>query len=182
MRRQDGRMEILVRVMTASHPLEDDGKVRVRFGNVDDLANSICASRLERSVANASLPQTGNDLSRLLRSGDAGSNSETLDGQTLLAHLMPQRELEAELTWVDVEGDTNPSWDTRPDFVHLFAKCSVIVMSAASKLNMIPSIQYGADETRLYSARHHAGDHDGGLPRKPEKEVSIYIVPSLKSP
>jgi hypothetical protein len=82
---------------TVACSLEDDGKVGVRFGNVDDLANPI------------------RDVKR-------------------------------------IEGDTNPSRNTGPDFVYLFAKCSGIVMSAASKLNMIPSIQHGADETRLYSA------------------------------
>jgi hypothetical protein len=55
-------------------------------------------------------------------------------------------------------------------------------MSATRKLNMITSILYGADETRLYSARRHAGEHDGGFTKKTrEGGVDIHRPVTEKS-
>lgn len=90
-------MEVFTRVVTTgttTSPLHDDGVVCVGSGNVDDLPDTFNGSGLEGDVLDTGLLEGVDNFSSLLRGGDTGSDTETFDRKTFLAHLLPERELE----------------------------------------------------------------------------------------
>jgi hypothetical protein len=87
----------------AASPLEDHREIRIAGSDVDDLSDTINATRLKRDMLNASGPECIDYLSSLLSAGNARSHAESFDRQALLAHLLPERKLKSELTRVDIE-------------------------------------------------------------------------------
>jgi hypothetical protein len=81
--------------------LQDDREVGIGSGDVDDLSNIIDQTRLEIDVLDSGLGQTLNSL-RLLCAWNTRCDTTTLNGQPLLQLFMPQRELEAKLTGIDI--------------------------------------------------------------------------------
>jgi len=51
----------------------------------------------------ARLPQPINDLNSFFGAWNARGNTKTLNWQPFLSHLLPQRQLERKLTWIDNE-------------------------------------------------------------------------------
>ena len=167
--RENRLVEILARMVTSSttaSPLHDDREVRVRGGDVDHLTNAIDRAGLEGDVLDASVTESIDDLGGLLRARDASSNTEAFHGETFAPHLLPERELEAKLARVDVESvesDADAGRDVGLDLGDLRAQSSSVIMSTASELNMVPSIENGADETGLHGRGGHTCNHDGRL-------------------
>ena len=76
----------------------------IRGGDVNNLTNTVDRTGLERNVFNSGLGESLDNLSSLLRRWDTGGNTEAFNGEALATHLLPKRELEGELTRVDVQG------------------------------------------------------------------------------
>ena len=118
-------MEVFTRMVTtctATGPLQNDGEIGVGCGDVDDLTNTFNGTGLEGDVLNPSIPQTFDDLGSLLRTWNTCGDTETFDWEPLTTHLLPERELEAKLAWVDVEGvqrDPNTGRDLALDLSDL---------------------------------------------------------------
>jgi hypothetical protein len=104
--REDGLVEVLEGVMTTSTPtgpLKDDGEVRVRSGNVNDLSDAVNGARLGRDMLDTSILGPVDDFNNFLSNGNASGNAEAFDLETLLPHLLPERKLESELPRHDSE-------------------------------------------------------------------------------
>ena len=82
-------------------------------------------------MLDSGLGQTLNDLYGLLRAWNTGCDTETLNRQPLLPHLLPQRELEAELSRINIESVKSDT-DTRRylglDFGNFGVKSGSITM------------------------------------------------------
>ena len=87
---------------TSTGPLENDGEFGVRRGDTDDLSDPFHQTGLECDVFDAHLSQPINDLDSFLGTWNARSDTETLNRQPLLSHILSQGQLERELTWIDV--------------------------------------------------------------------------------
>ncbi|KAF5342127.1 hypothetical protein D9611_001434 [Ephemerocybe angulata] len=167
--REDGLVEVLERVVspgTSTSPLHDDGEVGVGRGDVDDLTDAVDGTRLERDVLDSSGLESLNDLDSLLGGGDASSNTEAFDGEPLLPHLLPERELEGELARVDVEGvegNADAIGNQLLNLSDLGTKSLCVVVSSTRQLDVVSSIQDGTDKAGLDSGRGHTSNHDGGL-------------------
>lgn len=75
-------MEILEKVMTArtiTSPLQNDREVRVRGGDIDDLADVVNQSRLEGYVFDASGIKAIDDFDTLFYVGNTSRNTESFD-------------------------------------------------------------------------------------------------------
>jgi len=97
---QDRLMEIFERVMSSratTNPLHDDGEV-----NADDLTNAIDGTGLESNVLDAGGLETLDDLDSPFRGRNTSSNAEAFHRKALFPHLLPEGELEGELTRVDI--------------------------------------------------------------------------------
>lgn len=165
----DGLVEVFTRVVTTgttTSPLHDDGVVRVGDGNVDDLPDTFNGSGLEGNMLDTGLLEGGDNFSRLLRGGDTGSDTETFDRETFLAHLLPERELEGELSLVDVqsvERDTNSGLDSPLDFSDLGSEGLGVVVTTTGKFNVVAGVKSGSNKVGANGGRSHTGDHDGRL-------------------
>ena len=117
----------MVTTRATASPLEDDREVGVGGGDVHDLADALDGAGLERDVLDAGGLQRADDLRGLLDGRDTGGDTETFDRETLTAHLLPERELEAKLARVDVERverDADASRDLALDLGDLRAESS----------------------------------------------------------
>jgi hypothetical protein len=77
---------------TSAGPLENNGEVGVRRGDTDDLSDPFHRTGLECDMFDAHLSQI-NDLDGFLGTWNARGDTETLDRQPLLSHLLPQGQL-----------------------------------------------------------------------------------------
>jgi hypothetical protein len=75
-------------MITTTGLLEDDRKIRVGSGNVDDLTDALDGTRLEGYVPDAGSLQCSNDLRGLLGGRDTNCNTETFHRGTLAAYLL----------------------------------------------------------------------------------------------
>lgn len=173
-------MDVFARVMTSgstSSPLKDDGEVRVSGSDVDDLSDTLDGSGLERDVLDAGRLERGDDLDGLLGRRNSSGDTETLDGKTLSSHLLPKRELEGELTLVDVEGiegDTDSGLDLGLDLGDFGSEGFGVVVTSSGELDVEAGVEDGGDETGGNGARSHTGDHDGRLAEK-SREGSVDV-------
>lgn len=182
----DGLVEVFTRVVTTgttTSPLHDDGVVRVGNGNVDDLPDTFNGSGLEGNVLDTGLLEGGDNFSRLLRGRDTGSDTETFDRETFLAHLLPERELEGELSLVDVqsvERDTNSGLDSPLDFSDLGSESLGVVVTTTGKFNVVAGVKSGSNKVGANGGRSHTGDHDGRLTEQ-SGEGSVNVDLAVKS-
>lgn len=173
-------MEILAGVVTTgatTSPLKNDGEVGVSGGNIDNLANAVDRTWLERDVLDTSVLETLDDLCCLLRARDTSGNTETFNRKAFATHLLPEGELEAELTRVDVqrvEGDANASWNLALDFSNLSTESLGVIVTTSGQLDMKTSVQDRADETSLDSSGGHTSDHNWRLAKEAgERSVNV---------
>jgi hypothetical protein len=162
-------VDVLARMVTSgstSSPLKNDGEVGVGGGDVDDLSNALDGSRLERDVLDAGRLEGGDDLDGLFRRRHTGGDAEAFDRKTLSPHLLPERELERELTLVDVErveGDSDSGLDLGLDLGDLGSEGLGVVVTSPGELDVEASVENGRDEAGGDGAGRHSGDHDRGL-------------------
>ncbi len=182
-RRKNRLVEVLARVVatrTTAGPLEDDREVWVGGSDVDNLADTVDGTRLERDMANAGVGQAFDDLGSLLGGRCTSGDTEALDGETLRAHLLPERELETKLAWVDVErveGDTDASGDLALDLRDLGAQSGRGVMTSTGELDVVTGAKDSGDETSLDSGGRHAGNHNRGLAEQAgERSVDVNLA------
>lgn len=159
-------------------------EVGVGSRNVDNLSDAIYGTRLEGDMLDTSASQAIDDLDGLLCTGDTNGNIEAFNGGAFLTYLLLQGELEAELARVDiegVEGDNNASWKLLLYLGNLRSEGGSIsiVVTTASEFNAEASIRSSANEAGLHGRRSHSSGHGWGLPRRHEKGVSRWMVPSL---
>lgn len=91
------------------------------------------------------------DLLGFLRRRNTGSNAETFDRGTLLLHLLPKRELEGELTLVDVESVERDSdsrlVDQLLDLGNLRSDGLLVVVSSSCELDVVSRFEDSRNET-----------------------------------
>ena len=117
-------------------------------------------------MLDARITERTNGFRGFLGARNTGSNTETFDGQPLTLHLLPQGELEAELTRVDVERverNAHSRRNQRLYFRNFGTNGSSIVVAPTSKFNVVASAEDGTDEASLYRGRRHARNHNGRL-------------------
>jgi hypothetical protein len=159
-------VEIFARMVTScasTCPLENDGEMGVRGGDVDDLTNTVDRTRFERNVLDTGVGEALDDLSGLFRRWDTGGNTEPFNRKALTTHLLPERKLEGELTRVDVQGiqcDTDTDRNIGLDLGNFGTKGCGVVMASSSQLDMVTGGQDRAHKTRLDGRRCHTCDHN----------------------
>src|SRR5258708_11082629 len=162
-------MEILVRVVTTgttTGPLHDDREVRVSSSNSHHLPDALDGSGLECYMLDTGLAKRANDLGSLLSARDTCSNTEPLNRQALTLEILPERELEVELTRVDIEGverNTNTWRNLGLNFGDLGADGGGVVVTSSSEFNVITRAEDGRDKARLDSRWSHTSNHDWWL-------------------
>ncbi len=112
------------------------------------------------------LAKRANDLGSLLSARDTCSNTEPLNRQALTLEILPERELEVELTRVDIEGverNTNTWRNLGLNFGDLGADGGGIVVTSSSEFNVITRAEDGRDKARLDSRWSHTSNHDWWL-------------------
>lgn len=90
-------------------------------------------------------------------------DTRVLDGQPLFAHLLPEREVKAELARVDVKRDRRDTYaasNLALNLGNLFAKSGGGVVSTTRKLDVVANTQGRGSETSLHGRRRHASNHD----------------------
>lgn len=110
--------------------------------------------------------ETLDDLDGHFRGRNTSNNVETFHRKAIFPHLLPDRELEGELTRVDIqriESDANTSRNEFLSFGDLGVKGSSVVVTTASQFDMIASVDNSANKARLNSRGHHTSDHDRGF-------------------
>jgi hypothetical protein len=109
----------MVAAGTSTSPLENGGEVGVHRGDTDNLPDPFHQTGLECDMFDARLSLPINDLNSFFNPWNARGDTETLDWQPFLSHLLPQGQLGRELTWIDVwqvESDADASWNLGQDF------------------------------------------------------------------
>lgn len=179
-------MEVFTRVVTTgttTGPLHDDGVVWVGSGNVDDLPDTFNGSGLEGNVLDTGLLEGGDNFGSLLRGGDTGGDTETFDRETFLAHFLPKRELEGELSLVNVQSvecDTNSGLDPPLDFSDLGSKSLGVVVTTTGKFNVVTGVKSGSHKVGADGGGGHTGNHDGRFTEQ-SGEGSVNVDLAVKS-
>src|SRR6266550_6401299 len=163
---QNRLMEVFIRVVTtssASCPLHNNWKVWVCRCDVDDLADAFNGSRFERYMLNTCDPQRIYYLSSLFGGRNAGCDTKTFNGQTLLLHFLPERKLEAKLARVDIQRiqrDTDAGRDLLLNFGNFGAESCSVIVSTTREFDMITCVENGADKSAFHCCRGHTSHHN----------------------
>jgi hypothetical protein len=86
---------------TTTSPLKDDREIGVGGGDCDDLTRALDLNN--RDMSNTGSLETTDDLCSPLGTQDTRSDAESFHGYAFMMEFLPERKLEAELAWVDVE-------------------------------------------------------------------------------
>jgi len=98
-----------------------------------------------------SFVKTVDNLLRLLGRRDTSSDTHSFDSSTFLLHLLPERELESELTLIDVESVESNS-DTRfsnelLNLRDLGTDSLLVVVPSSGEFDVVSGLETGRNET-----------------------------------